>query len=207
MGILAAASFHPAELLGFTKLFLLYIEAVPAAVHAPLCMCMLLGVIRLIAIDWLYCGLYSFYWFLTFVVFCPTSQGEGSQTWCSRLRPETLCFHPGRPWSSQTLRCWISALKCSYTVCCGRGPSGGHRLSGPAGEAKAWFICVFLYFNLSLRHNVVLQIVCLSTGFKPAKMLKLEVKLVEIPFIFLIFWEFILWREFSTGRNQNSFYS
>lgn len=67
MGILAATSFHPAELLGFVCYFsCFFIEAVPAAVHAPLCVCMLLGVIRLIAIDWLYCGLYLFYWFSLF---------------------------------------------------------------------------------------------------------------------------------------------
>lgn len=81
-------------------LFLFCIEALPAAVHAPLCVCVsvLVGVIGVIVIDWLYCGYISFYSIDRIFFFSgPTSKGVGS--------PERMFSSSSRnslfsPWSS-----------------------------------------------------------------------------------------------------------
>lgn len=125
-------------------LFLFCIEALPAAVHAPLCVCVsvLVGVIGVIVIDWLYAVTFLFILLIASFFFrAPPPRAWEVQRGCSHLRPETLCSRPGRPWSSRTLSCWTSAPKCSCTGCCGRGPSDGRRPSGPAGEDLMWFTC------------------------------------------------------------------
>ena len=111
--------------------------------------CVLVGVIGVIVIDWLYCGYIFFFFFYSIdcIFFsAPPPRAWEVQRGCSRLRPETLCSRPGRPWSSRTLSCWTSAPKCSCTGCCGRDPSDGRRQSGPAGEDLVWFTCFWSFF-------------------------------------------------------------
>lgn len=60
------------------------------------------------------------------------AQGSRAEAGCSRPSP-TRC-HPRRPWSRLTRMHWTSAPKCSSTVCCGSGPSGGRQPSGPGGK-------------------------------------------------------------------------
>lgn len=60
------------------------------------------------------------------------ARGSPAEAGCSRPSP-TRC-RPRRLWSRLTRTRWTSAPKCSSTVCCGSGPSGGRRPSGPGGE-------------------------------------------------------------------------
>ena len=60
------------------------------------------------------------------------ARGSPAEAGCSRPSP-TRC-RPRRLWSRLTRTRWTSAPKCSSTECCGSGPSGGRRPSGPGGE-------------------------------------------------------------------------
>lgn len=149
---------HRSALLSYWDLF----AAFPAlywscACSTSMCVCVrvcvcLSGVAGLIVIEWLHCALFIYFYFIDH--FCPTSQGEGSHRGCSRLHPGTLCFRPGRQWSSQTLNCWTSAPKCSCMACSGRGRSVGHQPSGRAGESEVWLSCCCC-FVLILQLNVI----------------------------------------------------
>lgn len=133
MSVLAAASFHPAELLGFSTFPVLYWSCPCSCSFTSVCVCVCYYCVSSLSIDSI---VIQFFKILS-IVFGSTSQGVGSHKECFRPRPETLCSRRGRPWSSQTLKRWTSAPKCSCTACCGRGPSDGRRPSGPAGEAEA----------------------------------------------------------------------
>lgn len=63
------------------------------------------------------------------------ARGSPAEAECSR--PSPIRCHPRPPWSRRTRTRWTSAPKCSSTVCCGSGPSGGRRPSGPGGECAS----------------------------------------------------------------------
>lgn len=158
MGKLAAASFHPAELLGFVC----YFPSFVLKLSLQLCVCMLLGVIRLIAIDRLYWW-FIFIWLIFVVCFLRHIPGRG--------KPERMFSSSSRnsllsPWSSME-QSDSEVLDISTKVQL-HGVLWKRPFGRPSAKwSRRWdwrmiHLCVFYLciFNLSFLHNVVFTALC-----------------------------------------------